>query len=239
MAAPAFAAAGAGASTETSGAAHNVPCPATVNAGELLIAHLVYEGTTVAPSDPSGWTALGGSPFGTANPRVWIYGRIADGSEGGTNINFGSPANTNSRHGRIYSFSSVRSDTVANVVGAFNTENGSVAQIDDVGVTTIEADSLAVNCIGVMDDNAVVSFTGESGGDWTEALAEYTNTATTPDICIQLQTATMAAAGTVNGGSQTMAAADPWRVVGFYIRGVIAAAGSLVWQPYTPTVYIP
>ena len=110
MAAPAFAAAGAMVGTATSGAAHNVPCPATVNAGELLIAHLSYEGTTVAPTDPSGWTLLSG-PHGAATMRQWIYGRIADGTEDGTNVNFGSPANTNNRYGRIYSFSGVRDDT--------------------------------------------------------------------------------------------------------------------------------
>ena len=236
MAAPVYSSAGAGATTEASGAAHNVPVPATVAAGDLLVIHLMYEGSTIAPTAPGGWTLIdpSGPRTGVSGlMRTWVYGRISDGSEGGTNINFGSPANANARTGRCYRFTGVRNDTVSNVVGGFNAETLNQTGINDVGVTTPEADCLAVNLVGVQDDNPVVSFTGETGGDWTEAVAEYAQSATTPDTCLQLQTATMSAAGTVNGGTQTMAAADPWIVVGFYIRGV---SGTAWTQPVDDTL---
>lgn len=224
MAAPAFAAAGAGATTEVSAADLAPACPATVNAGELLIIHTHWEGSTIAPVTPSGWTSIdSGAPrvVGATSFRMWTYGKIADGTEDGTSISLGAVANTNSRHAIIYSFSSVRNDTVANVVGGFGFGQGAVAQVDDTGVTTPEADCLAVNLVSVADDNPLVPFTGMTGGTWTEPVADYQTAVTTPDTAMQLQTATMASAGTINGGAQTMVAADPWGVVGFYIRGVL------------------
>jgi hypothetical protein len=68
--------------------------------------------------------------------------------------------------------------------------------------------------VWVDDDNAVASFTGETGGDWTEAVAEFT-TQTGSDGCLQLQTATIASAGTISGGDTTMAASDGWATFGF------------------------
>lgn len=229
MAAPAFGSSGAMVGTATSGAAHNVPWPAVVNAGDLGMAFLMYEGATVAPTSPGGiWSVLGSSPYtGVASGfRVWVYGAIAAGTEDGSNVNFGSPANTNNRYGIIYRFTGVRNDTVANVVGGFNFESLSQQVINDVGVTTPEADCLAVNFVGVQDDNlltAGLNFTGETGGDWTEVEQAKTDTALTPDQSMQCQTAVMSAAGTVNGGTLDMGAIDPWGVVGFYIRGPAAS----------------
>ncbi|MCJ7770321.1 hypothetical protein MUP37_01965, partial [Candidatus Bathyarchaeota archaeon] len=53
------------------------------------------------------------------------------------------------------------------------------------------------------NDYGVQSFTGESGGDWTEAIAEfqYNGPGSGDDLCIQLQIATMASAATISNGS--------------------------------------
>ena len=76
------------------------------------------------------------------------------------------------------------------------------------------ADRLALQFVGVDDDNPLGPFTGMSGGTWAEAVAEFAS-ATGTDGAIQLQTATIASAGTIDGGSFTMAAADNWGVIGF------------------------
>jgi hypothetical protein len=81
---------------------------------------------------------------------------------------------------------------------------------------------MALNCIGVDDDNTIPSFTGESGGDWTVA-AEFL-TATGTDACLNLQTAAMASTGTIDGGTATMAAADNWVNHGFALSPAAAAA---------------
>jgi hypothetical protein len=218
---PRFVDAGAGVITEASGGALSPLSPAIVNAGDLLIIFAYYEGITTAPSTPSNFTLLDGPRTLASNiGRCWVFGKIADGTEDGATNALGTPAVTTMRAARCYRFTGVRSDTVANVVGGFGFAGpASTATVSDVGVTTPEPNCLAVNLITVADDNALVSYTGETGGDWTEAIAEYTSAATTPDYAQQLQTAYMATAATVDGGTQTMAAADPWGVVGFYIRG--------------------
>jgi hypothetical protein len=93
-----------------------------------------------------------------------------------------------------------------------------VAAVNDVSVTTPEDNCLAVNIIGVVDDNAVNSFVGQTGGLWFKSTPESLDAALTPDQCIVVQIAEMASPGTINGGSTTMAAADPWATVGFYVR---------------------
>lgn len=55
-----FSAAGTGVATEASGGDLNPTCPATITAGDILIAHVMYEGTTTTPSTPSWWTLLSG-----------------------------------------------------------------------------------------------------------------------------------------------------------------------------------
>ena len=232
MAAPAFSAAGAGVGTETSGAALTPACPATVNAGDLLICQTHWEGGSTAPSTPAGWTAASTNPVtvGATAFRAYVFGLIAAGTEGGTTINLGAPANANMRHAIVYRFTGVRNDVIANVWGGFasTSDNNTTATVTDAGVTTPEADCLAVNLIFVNDDNPLVAFTGMTGGTWTEPVAEYTNAATTPDVALGINVATMASAGTIDGGTQTMAAIDPWAVIGFYIRGTAAAAPEVI-----------
>jgi hypothetical protein len=188
----------------------------------VLIAHVFYGGDTATPSTPTNWTLLDGprslnTP--ATNGRTWVYGKVAVGSD--ADPAFGTQAVTTPRRARVYSFSGALSDTISNIVGGFGFDGpASSATINDVGVTTgaDAQDYLAVNLIAVTDDNAVASFTGETGGDWTEAVAEFTGTTGTPDTCMQVQTAVVAPSTTINGGSQTMAASDPWGVTGFYIR---------------------
>lgn len=63
--------------------AHLVNMPATVNSGDLLITKFVNQVDAV--TTPSGWTQL----HSTANTvRLGTYYRIADGTEGGIQVNF-------------------------------------------------------------------------------------------------------------------------------------------------------
>jgi len=208
--------------TFTSGAACTPTIPPSTVAGDLLIAWVFYGADVTTPDTPTGWTLLDGprslnTP--ATNGRVWVYGKKAVGGDAAPA--FGTQAVTTPRRAIVYRFTGVLDDTVANMVGGFGFDGpASNATINDVGVTTgaDSTDYLAVNLVAVADDNAVADFTGETGGNWTEAVAQFTGTLGTPDTCLQIQTAVVAPSTTINGGSQTMAAADPWGVVGFYIR---------------------
>ena len=207
---------GAGASTETSGAALSPLCPATVDAGDILVAHVFWESNATAPSTPSGWTLLDGPQLiETTVARHWVFGRIADGTEDGAAVAFGAPAVTTQRAARVYSFSGRVSGTITELVNGF----AAISHATDPQmptVTTQATGAMAVALVAQNDNNAHASATGESGGDWVEAVAEYT-VALTPGLTISIQTCTPTAnPGTVSGG--TIATTnDPCGTIGFQI----------------------
>src|SRR3989304_1304440 len=98
---------GNGVTTEASSGDLNPTCPATVDAGDVLIAHVAYEGVATTPSTPADWTLLttDGYVMGANLYKHWIFGKIAIGDEDSDAISFGTPAVTTMRTGRIYSFS--------------------------------------------------------------------------------------------------------------------------------------
>lgn len=178
------------------------------------------------------WTFIGafnvGSPT-VAIQHLWI-GRTQNNSHP-------IPAGTNSTsedlYIRSYNFQDVSAGTtlatVIENVTAGSTVNGvgTSGTIADTGVTTLGSDRLALNFVAGSDDNAIDAFAGETGGDWVEAAAEYAESVGTDGV-IQLQTAAMATAGTIDGGSDAWAdATDGWGVVGFALIGTTVVAAVL------------
>jgi hypothetical protein len=222
-----FVAAGAGNITITSGGQLTLTSPAS-EAGDLLIAHLFYGGSTTSPTAPGDWTLLRGPDSlntPATNGRTWVYGKIAAGTE--TTTNWGNPAVTTPRSGRIYRFNGVLNEAVATVVGGFGFAGpASSATISDQAVTTIEAGSLAVQLLAIADDNTMsTNWSGGSGGPWpnTPVVTAFTSTTGTPDTHLACYVFEKAAAGTIDGYSRTQSAADAWGITGFYIRAAPAA----------------
>ena len=218
---PAYINAGAGASATTSPVA--VPYPTGITAGNLLILQVSVRNLTSVPTDPSGWTLLYGPDTSGTSVRQWIYGKIADGTESG-DLSLAHDASIVVA-ARIYLFRSV--------LGTSYTEGGSTTNISgsivyDAGVTTSGANRLAVNFVAISDNNTgITDFVGETGGDWTEAVAEY-SFATGLDGTLQLQTAAMVSSGTIDGGSYTMQAADAGIIRGFALIGSPDVLGSYI-----------
>lgn len=235
--------AGAGVATEASGGALSPRTPVGTNAGDILIAHCGYEGTTTAPSTPSGWTLLSGPHTIESAHRHWIFGRVSDGTDDDVAVPFGTPAVTTMRTARIYSFAGREAGTITELVKNFaHISHATDPQMPTV--TTEMAGALAVACIFQLDDNAIANATGETGGDWTEPVAEYTQAATTPDSCLAIQTCTPTTdPGTVSGGS-IATINDPCGVIGFQIKqsnhqSVATELGALDLTGFAPTVQTP
>lgn len=233
----AFKSSGAGAATETSGAAVSPASPATVDANDILIIHAYYEGTVTTPGTPSGFTLLSGPHVvETTIGRHWVFGKIAVGDEDGAANAFGTAAVTTMRSGRCYSFSGYVSGTIDDVVPVASfaaTSHATDPQMPTV--TTTIAGALAVACVLQNDNNALGNATGESGGDWVEAVAEFT-AALTPGLVLQLQTCTPTGdPGTVTGGA-VAATNDPSGVVGFEIRpnAPLVVIPNIAMAPYRP-----
>ena len=244
MAAPTFVQASGGA-VDTSGGFSDILTSATV--GNVVIFQILQDGTSAASSialaaaTSSGIEDLAGTDDATtvignfdvgspvaARQHIWI-GRAID-----TTVVFGaSNSAADDVYFRTYEFAGVNAGTTLSDViengsaGATSNTAGTSATIADSGVTTLGAERLALNFVAGNDDNALDAFTGMSGGTWAEAVAEFA-TATGTDGVIGLQTATLASAGTIDGGTDGWAdAADSWGVVGFALK------------PSAPAVVIP
>lgn len=208
---------GAGAYTEASGGALSPLCPATVDAGDILILHTHYEGVVTTPSTPAGWTLL----YGPCNVglipdgRHWVFGRIADGSEDGAAAALGTPAVTTQRGARIYSFAGRVSGTIQELVTCLtNTAHATDPQMPTVRTT--KAGALAVALVTQHDNNAIAAAGAVTGGTWAEAVAEFVQSGT-PGMNLQIQTATPTGdPGTIQGGA-VAATDDASGVIGFQI----------------------
>lgn len=220
----AYKASGAGAITITSGAALTPAIPAGTVAGDLLVAPVFYGGTAAAPDTPSGWDpwlAAQNMDTPATNGRVWLFRKKAVGGDAAPA--FGTQAVTVPRRARVHSFSGALDDTVANMCGGLSFAIGTTTPLTDTGVTT-GADAEDYLCVQVIlgadDTLAPGAMTGETGGDWTipAGFTAFTSTTGTPDTWMGLQTAVVAPSTTINGGSATTVAGDPWGVFGFYIR---------------------
>lgn len=100
--------------TGTAGTTSSSPTyPATVTAGEMLILVCVHKYSSAGISTPSGWTLLGsytggtgdGNGAGTGSGKVWIFYRIADGTEDGATLSVTISPTANCSYHRIFSFS--------------------------------------------------------------------------------------------------------------------------------------
>ena len=209
-----YVSAGAGVGT-TSTSSFNVPYPSNLQAGDLILLQVTVRDTTNTPTlqSGSGFTALYSAEnagSGTGTPRQWIYYKFSDGTEtGNLGITIGGSV---TKMARMYAFRNVAPSSF-NVGGGLS--RGDSTTISAQAVTTSSDKSLAVSFVFVSNDNAVGSFTGATGGTWTEAVSETTTTQGSGG-CIQLQTATMPiAGGTITGGSYTMSNSDRWGVRAF------------------------
>ncbi len=230
--APSFVGAGSG-DVWQSGAARAVT-KSGVTVGNLLILQVLDDGNDDATiSSISGIEDLGGTgsamtsiidhTFSTA-----LHGQLWVGRATSTSVSVSVAGGTSGvdTYSRLYEFADVNTGTALTDI----LENGSAGStgtpttatsttIADSGVTTLGDNRLALQFVFVNDDNALDAFTGQTGGDWTEAVAEYL-TATGTDAAIGLQIATVASAGTIDGGTDAMAASDRWGVIGFALLPV-------------------
>lgn len=227
----AYKSAGTGATTEGTNVNLQPLCPSNVVANDILILHCWYEGTTVSPETPSGWTLLSGPYTVESAYRHWVFGKIAVGNESSTAISLGGQTTTSMRTARIISFSGWEFGTIEqNVSGFSHISNASDPQMPTV--TTLQAGHLAVTLVGQADDNTqTTGATGSTGGNWV-ARSNYLQSATTPDSALTIYDCTPTAnPGTVTGGAISTAN-DPCGTIGFSI-------GYLNLVPNAPTLTAP
>jgi hypothetical protein len=89
---------------------------------------------------------------------------------------------------------------------------GTSTSVADAIVTTKGAQRLALQFVVLESNQAIGNFSGETGGDWTEAVAEYAEAGGATGT-IGLQIAEMPIAGVIDGGTITVTSI-PWGTMG-------------------------
>jgi hypothetical protein len=185
-------------------------------AGDLLIV-MVSIRATGGTADVSGYTQIATHRMGTtSNGEFYIFGKIADGTEtGSVTITFPNDFGV-TKMARCYRFKNNNSTSVVAAIESVASGQGTSTTYAAQSVTSTVNLALAVQFVAVADDNVTGSFTGESGGDYTED-ATHVYTGGTGGAH-SVQTAELATAGSITGGTYVMAASDPWGVIGLVIK---------------------
>src|SRR3990167_2347572 len=158
MAAPAFANAGAAAATAIA-ASINVPHPANVGAGDILVL-LVLTRNNIEINTPAGWSqdATNGFRNQSAGLRAEWFWKRATGSEAGNLAVSRASGTTTLLYGRMYRFTGCpdSGDPFESTA-----QNGAMsATITPAAVATLGRDRLVVSLVAVADNNALGNFTG-------------------------------------------------------------------------------
>jgi len=205
---PAFIDAGTGGYEAPVSGTLQVPYPATVVAGNFLLMHVVAQDAAAAITTPAGWTLID-TYSSIASTLSNVFWKRADGTETG-NVDITTTAGIRCG-GRIYRFTRGSGVEAAASTG----ETGSDSDITIQNVTTLGSRRLACQCLWIQNNTTMANITGESGADYTEATAEFGNTGFT----IGLQTAQVATAAAITGGTCTIGAATTNKIAhGFAIK---------------------
>ena len=134
---------------------------------------------------------------------------------------------------RMYDFRNVALSSFTENNNNFGFSPGSTT-ISAQQVTTSGTGRLAVSFVFDTYNNALPAFSGETGGNWAEAVGEYTTNSGSRGG-VQLQTVTMASAGTISGGSMSIITSASWGVRGFaLIPSAALATGNINFQVLAP-----
>ncbi len=160
---------------------HNVQMPATVNAGDLLIAFIATDGTP-GLTTPSGWTWFFGwdSWQGTGN-KFSMYAKKAVGTEGGTTVNFVTSV-AEKAAAQVYRITGWRdSGTITNDIEWANAGATSTTP-DPPSLNPVNWDvegTLWIASYGAEDNDDLTSYpTGYSGGTFTKSDVPLSTTST-------------------------------------------------------------
>lgn len=188
--------------------------PATVAGGDIAILRIMHRqntaGITYSISDSGRtWSLIHTNNQAGGAPQTYLYWRRCTGVEDGETVTLtaSDPSFTSSKQfaniDRFDGFPHVVQESIATALTTGTT-------VSDVGVTTQIDSCLAVNYVFTNATNASFgAFSGTSGGTWSQVVW---NNGAPP--AMGLYTATLASAGTIDGGTITVSTQNV-RIVGF------------------------
>lgn len=192
-------------------------CPATVNAGDLLLLWITNRSNASETYTFSGaGTWITQFSISGAGPQFVVAYKVADGTEAGQTVTCTASAGTLVHRAAIFRFSGV--DTGGPIFGgASNGYLTAQTVLTGLSVTSVAADRLAVNLLASNAAQvAIGDLTGMTGGTWGEVFFATTNENPT----CSMQVAPMPGAGTITGGSVSGMTSANFRRLGFALIGV-------------------
>lgn len=156
---------------------------------------------------------------------MWCWYKLADGTEGGTNVSFTANGTTAGYawYARAYRFTAGIAFNEIQPIELIASIAGSASPVTGPTITTTTPSRRAVFLLAYADNPGMNPLSGETGGNWLEAVTDH-NSGTGGDADIQIQTANLPTAGTISGGSYTPATSAAWVLVSFVLvprlRGV-------------------
>lgn len=175
------------------------------------------DGVLVPPGPPSGWTLR--AQGAASNNMRWVFTRNSrsTGSESG-NVTIPN-ISVSGGQAVIHTFRNVATSNFLESITSYGTVSANSSTIDAPTVAAEASHRLAVALVGRGDDAGTrVSFTGESGGDWTQVYDS--NSSAGEDSGQSLQTAALDSGGTISGGSQSDGISELYHVTGFALVGL-------------------
>lgn len=204
---------GSGGGASATSSPTNVAHPQNILAGQFLVLHCLASGAaSVGVTTPAGWTLLSTVPNSTGTSKSFVFYKIATGSESG-NLSV-THTGTDGFHARMYSFSRGRAIEASGT----NFESTADTSVEAVNVTTLDSWRMACQCIALTTNTTIGPIIGESGADYTEAVAEYSSATGAVTGTLSLQVARVGvAAQAITGGAATAGVSVPDHVHGFAI----------------------
>jgi hypothetical protein len=227
---PAYNSAGTLFTNATLAATYSVNIP-THTSGDLLLllVHLrnTNADTTTLTVNTAGWSTASGNMYGGTNTsRLGLAWKLGNGSETSVSITATGGATQDRIQARVYRFTAANgfaSPPVANITAGVtgNSANGSMPTVTPSGTNR-----LAVALIAHADSSTIAAATGETGGDWTEPIAEDAGTNGT----IGIQVSNQSGGGSISGGTATFGVFGVWITLGCALvpANVAGAAESTV-----------
>lgn len=217
---PTFVVVGTGA-TNTASDTLTVGYPSSPAANDIIICAVIGESsagvsdgdtTIVSVSNFDGFITVCDATGGKSGSAV-AYKR-ATGSESGTETcTMSSLGATRAMTAIMYLFRGCIT-TGSPADGASATDNASGTTWNQDSLTTTVGNCLGVHIITAVANSATAgSFTGETGGDWTE-----TNIYSAANGTIQLQTASLPSAGAITGGSVVASSTGKYQAHSFGLK---------------------
>jgi len=202
---------------------HTVNLPPTVNAGELLLVFMSFDGNPTVTWDNTSfgtWTQLVDTPSGTAAKLV-IYAKVAIGTEDGGTLSIGTDVSEQSTH---------QSQAIGNWQGTI--ASGVNSPTAATGTTDVPDPPAATDGWGNVDRKTIAVYGADGSRTATAYPTNYDLDQATgasgggAGAGIGSAGRNQAAAGSQDPGTFTISAADDWIAATVSVRGSAGAAAS-------------